>query len=82
MTTQAITRDQVAATSPAKMVCVCVCDDRPIDRSPGVDEEASLLAEQANVGDAKQWVYVQIHAIIIGMTMGQTINPLRCVASE
>jgi hypothetical protein len=66
---QAIMRNQIAATSPAKVVCVCVCDDRPIDGSPWIDEEASLLAEEANVCDTKQWVYVQIHATIIGMTL-------------
>jgi hypothetical protein len=65
---QAITRNQIAATSTAKMVCVCVCDDRSIDRSPWVDEKTSLLAEQAIVRDTKQWVYVQIHATIIRMT--------------
>jgi hypothetical protein len=65
---QAITRNQITATSPAKMVCVCMCDDRPIDGSPWVDEKASLLAEQANFGDTKQWVYVQIHVTIIGIT--------------
>jgi hypothetical protein len=59
---------EVAATSPAKMVCVSVSDNGPVDGPPGVDEKASLLAEQANIRHTKQLAFVQAHAIVIETT--------------
>ena len=71
-----VSRHQIIGASPAEMVGMCVCDDGAVDRAPGVDEKSPLFAVEAKVGDSKQWVFVQGHAIIIDTTAGRRLLPV------
>jgi hypothetical protein len=41
----AVVRREIAAASPAGMICVCVCNDGPRNGSPRVDMEIAALAK-------------------------------------
>ena len=76
VTNNAITSHQISAASAAKMVGMRVRHDGAVNRTPGVDEKAPLFAVEPDVGDSKQWVFVQVHAVIIDTSQGRRSSHL------
>src|SRR5262245_3907142 len=50
----ALARREVLSHAPARMVTVCMGDDRARDRLPGVDVEVAGLAVQAAIDEGEQ----------------------------
>jgi hypothetical protein len=64
----AIARNPIAPAASAQVIGMCIRKDCALDRLPGVDEKALLLAEEANVGHTQQWISVQAHVSRIELT--------------
>ncbi len=66
---------QVVTAPPTKVINVCMCYYGAVDQTPGVNKKAPLFTIQPIIGDSKQWVSVQVHAIIIDTTQDDDTPP-------